>query len=179
MKKVFLLALAPDVPENYVNVKRIWMNLKTELLQKRYTIATDLKLCNILLGMMTHSSCHPCCWCDISKDQLSKRGNARTISSLMKLFWDFFESNTGVDEAKKYGNVIHPPIVSGNIDDVTPVIRVLPPPELHLLIGPVNTMYGAMEKIWPESELWLNSCNVKKKQIITEEALRVTKVGSY
>ena len=36
-----------------------------------------------------------------------------------------------------------------------PVIDVLPPSELDLLIGPVNTLYDGLEKVWPRSEDWL------------------------
>ena len=49
-------------------------------------------------------------------------------------------------------------------DNNTPVICLLPPPELHLLIGPVNKMYNALETIWPDSEEWLKSCSVKKEE---------------
>ena len=52
-----------------------------------------------------------------------------------------------------------------NDDDAndTPVLNILPPPELHLMIGVVNKMYAEMEKIWLKSEQWLDSCNVKKE----------------
>lgn len=113
--------------------------------------------------MMSHSSSHPCAWCDVSKENLKGKGKFRTISSLMNLFWDFFDSKGNKKNAKNYGNVIHPPILSDNIEDETPVISVLPPPELHLLIGPVNKIYSEMEKVWPESQLWLKACNVKKE----------------
>ena len=43
-----------------------------------------------------------------------------------------------------------------------PVITILPPPEIHLLIGPVNMLYDALNNAWLESERWLQSCNVKK-----------------
>ena len=162
VKKVFLIATVPDVPENYQNVKKLWLNLGLQNLDRRFTIATDLKLRNILLGMMSHSSCHPCCWCDVEKSDLWKKGTKRTIASLNILFWDYFEANTNKKEAKHYSNVIHPPIVSDNLDDNTPVIEVLPPPELHLLIGPVNTLYDGLEKVWPQSEDWLKLCNVKE-----------------
>ena len=76
---------------------------------KNYTIATDLKLCNVLLGMMSHSSCHPCAWCDTTKDNFHKKGEQRTISNLMKLFWNFFESRSEKKDAKNFGNVIHTP----------------------------------------------------------------------
>ena len=80
----------------------------------------------------------------------------------MDSFLDYFEAHADRKEAKKYGNVIHPPIISDNLDDNTPVITILPPPELHLLIGPVNTLYDGLEKVWPQSEEWLKICKVKK-----------------
>ena len=162
VKKLFIIALAPNVSELYVNMKRLWLNCGIEKLHHRYTIATDLKLCNVLLGLMSHSSCHPCAWCDADKENLHKVGNQRTISSLMKLFWDFFESKKDKKDAKHFGNVIHPPIICDNIDDDTSVICLIPPPELHLLIGPVNKLYTALDDEWQECELWLKECNVKK-----------------
>ena len=85
----------------------------------------------------------------------------------MNLFWDLFESRNEKLKAKKFGNVIHPPILCDNIDNETPVIFLLPKPELHLLIGLVNKMYAALESflesLWPDSKNWLKLCNVKKE----------------
>ena len=81
----------------------------------------------------------------------------------MKLFWEYFESHSQKSDAKKFGNVIHPPLVNDDEDDNTPVIEIIPPPELHLMTGPVNTMLSGMEKVCPEEvDEWLKSCNVKK-----------------
>ena len=52
VKRVFLVAAVPYVPENYQNVKKLWLNLKFQNLDSRFTIPTDLNICNILLGMM-------------------------------------------------------------------------------------------------------------------------------
>ena len=163
VKKLFIIGLVPNVSEDYVNVKRLWLNSGVEKLH-RYTIATDLKLCNVLLGLMSHSSCHPCAWCDSDKDSLHKKGKQRTIASLMNLFWDFFDSRKQKKDAKQFGNVIHPPIICDDIENDTPVICIIPPPELHLLIGPVNKLYESLESKWPDSEKWLNACNVKKEE---------------
>ena len=162
VKKVLIIGIAPDVNEYYVNVKRLWLNSGVDKL-RGYTIATDLKLCNVLLGLMSHSSCHPCAWCDFDKDNLHKVGKQRTIASLMKLFWDFFDSQKDKKDAKNFGNVIHPPIICDDIENDTPVISLIPPPELHLLMGPVNKLYNSLENQWPESEAWLKACNVKKE----------------
>ena len=51
-------------------------------------------------------------------------------------------------DAKSFGNVIHPPFVCDNQSN-TAVICLLPPPELNLLIGPVSKMYTILEAMWP------------------------------
>ena len=61
VKKVFIIGIAPGIPENYINVRTLWRSIGLHQLSYNFTIATDLKLCNILLGLMTHSSMHPCC----------------------------------------------------------------------------------------------------------------------
>ena len=84
----------------------------------------------------------------------------------MNLFCDLIESRNEKSEAKKFGNVIHHPILCGNIDNETPVIFLLPKPE-HLLTGLVNKMYAALESflesLWPDSKNCLKLCNVKKE----------------
>ena len=61
VKKVFIIGIVPEVQENYKNLKTLWLNAHINLLDRAFTIATDLKLCNILLGLMSLSSMHPCC----------------------------------------------------------------------------------------------------------------------
>ena len=56
--------------------------------------------------------------------------------------------------------MIHPSII--DVDDSTPVITIVPPPELHLLLGPVNHLFKGMEKVWSNSDDWLKSCFIKK-----------------
>ena len=124
----------------------MWINCDINIL-KNYTIVTDLKLGNVLLGMMSHSPCHPCAWCDTTKDIPYKKGKKRTISNSMKLFWNFFKSRSEKKEAKNFGNVMHPPILCDDESKYTPIIFLLPPPELHLLVGPVNKMNNALETI--------------------------------
>ena len=85
VKKLVILAIVPDIQENYINIKRIWLEAGLDKIHRNYTIGSDLKLCNILLGLMSHSSSHPCCWCDIGKYDLNNKGTPRTIKSLFDL----------------------------------------------------------------------------------------------
>ena len=147
VKKVFIIAAVPDVQENFYNVKRIWHEVGLDSLTRKFTIATDLKLCNILLGLMSHSSSHPCCWCDVRKGDLRSKGVSRTIQSLTDQFWSYFGANATKKDAKEFGNVIHTNVFArGHVDPSTLIILLVPPPELHLMMGPVNTMFDALSK---------------------------------
>ena len=79
------------------------------------------------------------------------------------LFWAYFLARVPQFKAKEYGNVIHCSIIE-DIDENTPVFQVVPPPELHLMLGPVNHLYDEMSKVWPGSEAWLKACFVKKEE---------------
>ena len=53
---------------------------------------------------------------------------------------------------------------AGNIDTSTQIILLIPPPELHLLIGPVNTLYDALFKVWPSCVEWINRLYIKREE---------------
>ena len=49
VKKSFIIGMLLSVPENYVNLKRLWLILGIDRLERcsLVTIAADLKICNI------------------------------------------------------------------------------------------------------------------------------------
>ena len=88
---VFILLAASRTNENYTNIKNLWNLLKIDKIidpntttSKSISIDTDLKLANILAGLMQHSNCFPCIWCDISKNKLKNCGTYRTIKECMQ-----------------------------------------------------------------------------------------------
>ena len=120
VKKIFIVCLAQGVEENYHNVQKMWMQLhlndiftQTTLAEK--VIVTDLKLANIIFGLMAHGSSHPCTWCDIEKSRLSEKGELRTLKSLTEKFWAWKEACSDEKKAKNYGNVIHLPLLKGDL----------------------------------------------------------------
>ena len=165
VKKAIIIAIVPHAQENYYNIKRLWLETAMDKFSRSFTIATDLKLCNILLGLMSHSATHPCCWCDKINDKLHLKGLSRTIGNMMTLFWNYFDANAKRKDAKHFGNVVHPNMFSGsNIDESTLAILLVPPPELHLLLGPVNTLYAELTKEWPQAEEWSTKLNIKREE---------------
>ena len=164
VKKVFILAITPGIQENYINMKKLWLEAGLHNLRYDYTIATDLKLCNILLGLMSHGSLHPCCWCDIDSNNLKKKGNQRTFASLLELYFAFLNANVDRSKAKNFGNVVHSSIIGNDAEQNTPIIRKVPPPELHLLIGPTQHLIDQLCKVWPECEDWLSSLHITRSE---------------
>lgn len=70
VKRLLILALVPDQPEKYHYVKVLWWNL-LKLNNLDAVVACDLKMANIMVGIMAHSSSKPCPYCDVAKKSLA------------------------------------------------------------------------------------------------------------
>lgn len=81
VKKLFILGIAESTQENYNNVSKMWYSLNMQ--RFRSTIAVDLKLANIMSGIMSHSSSFPCTWCFTKKDDLAQCGELRSIGNIL------------------------------------------------------------------------------------------------
>lgn len=163
VKKLFIIAIVPDAQETYRNMLILWNLLKLTSPQEHspYTFCMDLKLANIMLGLMSHACLHPCTWCDAEKDELSAEGNLRSLGKIRDQYWSFVESEKKASKAKEYGNCIHAPLFK--FSDATLVMDILPPPELHLLLGVVNFLYFNLEKIWPDAIQWPKCLQLEKE----------------
>ena len=63
-------------------------------------------------------------------------------------------------------NCVHEPLFWDGTDEMKDelILHLVPPAELHLLIGPVNTMFEELEELWPEgSATWAKSCHAYKE----------------
>jgi hypothetical protein len=160
VKKIFILGLAQSSQENYENVSKLWSVINVNDFDG--TIATDLKLANILVGIMSHSSLFPCTWCYAMKDKLDECGALRTISNSKEYFTKWSQAGAVKSKAKCFKNCIHPPIVRTTLDK--PFLDIIPPPELHLMLGVVNTLFTHMMVDFEKEALtWAKSCNVQRE----------------
>ena len=83
----------------------------------------------------------------------------------MDLFWNFFDARAAKKDAKIYGNVIHPNVfASTSLNEDTPIILLCPPPQLHLLLGPLNVLYDELSKTWPQCEEWIKNLHIKREE---------------
>lgn len=160
VKKIFIIFLAPSTQENYTNVALIWSSLKlNEILG---TVSTDLKLANILTGLMTSASLHPCIWCDALMKELNTCGSRRTIKNCTDNYSKWCDSGKEKKNAKHFMNCVNLPVFVG--DENTLILDLIPPPELHLLLGAVNTLFTHMLKVNEKICLkWAEKCNVQRQ----------------
>ena len=165
VRKLFVIAIVPDAKETYRNVLLLWNLLKLTSPQTLhpFTCCMDLKLANTTIGLMAHACSHPCTWCNSSKENLDSRGELRTLGSVRRQYWSFVDSEKDTKNAKHFGNCIHSPIFKG--PDTTEVIDIIPPPELHLMLGAVNLLFVNFQKKWPDVLRWASSLNVEREAI--------------
>lgn len=158
VKKIFIIAAARCAQENYENVLQLWSELKIN--NFKGTIATDLKLANIIVGIMSHSSTYPCTWC--YADDLDKVATYRTVGNILQnyLNWDAYGRKK--NQAKDFKNCIYPPIVQTDEDQL--ILDILPPPELHLMLGVVNKIFDEMlKKCEKIASKWAKLCHVERE----------------
>lgn len=150
VKRQLIVAIAENVSETYENVK-LMMNI-IQLNDVSFCISCDLKMANIICGIQSHSSKHPCCWCNIDSDNLSECGTSRSFGSIKERFEAYVAAGSDTKSAKDFDNVIHPPLIK--MDDSTLILDVIPPMELHLLLGIVNHLFKNLSELWPGAKEW-------------------------
>lgn len=162
VKKLFIIGLAESTQENYANVSLLWSEI--DINNSRGTMAIDLKLANIVAGIMPHSSLHPCTFCLANKNNLGERAELRTIRNTLQNYEIWLVSGAKKNSAKKFFNCIQRPLFTSDLDLDTNVMDIIPPPpELHLMIGVVNTIFEHMLVAFNKETLqWAKSCNVEK-----------------
>ena len=75
-----------------------------------------------------------------------KAGKMRTFGGLQKRHQQFLVAGGKLVDAKRFANCIHDPLIKE--DDNVHVISVVPPGELHLLIGAVDVLFNVLVKMF-------------------------------
>ena len=161
-KKIFLLALAEKVPENYENCQQIIKKVGVNNLVDKYSFSGDLKILNILGGLMSCSSKCPCFFCQARYDKgvWEKDAPLRTARNIMENHDDWLASGGERKNAKNYKNCVKNPIIGVNPENLdTPMMFISPPPSLHLKLS-VNHILTQLAELWPPCLDWLKSLHV-------------------
>ena len=120
-----------------------------------------MKLANIICGLQSHSSAHPCTWCDIESKNLHHSGELRTFGSIRSDFEGFQAAGAQTKKARDFQNVVHQPII--RLSDDTLVLDFIPPMELHLLIGVVNHLFKNLCQVWQNADEWPKMINIQQQ----------------
>ncbi len=105
----------------------------------------DLKLANVICGLQSHASTHPSCWCEGSAAWDVKE-KPRTLGSIHQYAARFNRKGRPWAGAKKNKNCIDMPLHSG--EDEEKILSLIPAPELHLMLGVMNKIFGEVKKAW-------------------------------
>ena len=149
VKKLVVIGIVEEILETYFNVKTI-LNIM-DIGKIDFVIATDYKLCNILLGLSSHSSKYRCPYCKVPYDEFCNhrrqilQSDLRTLRDIRewhRKFKQHCEQNYPTDPSKgkkdamDFYNCIEEPLF--NLPDATYVWDILPLFELHLRLGLIN-----------------------------------------
>ena len=151
VKSQILVAVSEDLPETHSNIEQIWSLIYANGL--KLILACGMKVANIICGLQTHSTMHPCTCCDVKPKCLAKSGNLRTLGSIKSSLESFQQSSGLVPNAKLFGNDIRNPIISGPENVL--LFEIIPPIELHLRscnsLGIVNHLFKILKTAWIEA----------------------------
>ena len=133
---IIILGIVQDKCEVYDNLRELLTNLKLNGALD-YVLAADLKVCNVMAGIGSHSSTYPCTWC-YATSPYTKSAKSRTLGDTQDYYKDYVTN--GRKNAPKYFNCIYEPLIKGKATDE--MIDLIPPPSLHLLIGVEQIYFG-------------------------------------
>ena len=89
-----------------------------------------------------------------------EKGTIRTLGSLDYWYSQYAENGSIKKDMKNYMNVINPRILYYEENPDTVLEQLIPPPELHILIGFVKSLGILLLDAWPGFDQWLVSNNI-------------------
>ena len=89
-------------------------------------------MANILLGLQSYSSTHPCTCCNIDLKNLENSKVLRTLGSIKVSYQAFLNLGSVLTKAKLSRNIIHIPIITGSDD--TLILDIIPPMGFRIIV---------------------------------------------
>ena len=98
---------------------------------------------------MNHASTYPCTWCE-SRTPFEIPGQLRTLGRIRDLARAYKDAGSPKNKASQYFNCIHEPLFDG--DDSETLLEIIPPPELHLMLGTVGHLFSKINEMWGDNQ---------------------------
>ena len=159
VQKCQILAITEDISETNANLRLILEKLRLQDLD--YKIAFDLKCGNALFGLSAHGGKFACLWCEGTSTMCP--GHLRTLGSLDVHYKDYKDGGFKRNRMQDYKNVVNERLLYLDEDPNVLLEHLVPPPELHLLIGFVSLLGTLLMDLWPEFDSWLKSKNIMQR----------------
>ena len=148
--RCLLAAITPGSTENYdvLNQYLSAMNLQP----REWYFCTDMKVINIALGLMPHSSRHPCFGCNWINGSEEHNCELRTFEGIVLNYLAWIQSGGDPKDLKSFFNCRSKPL--GIFPSSGTVALCVPPPTLHLEIGLINLLWSDLLEAYPAAAEW-------------------------
>ena len=131
VKRLLIVACAPEVAESWANIKTILEKLDIGSLGS-CPISVDVKVMLILCGKQAASSKHPCPYCECQAPFICPC-LPNTLGSLARHYQKYVEAGSKKSTAMNFNNCVNPALLHGNPDRT--ILDLLTFPEFHVMIG--------------------------------------------
>lgn len=159
---LFILAIIPEIDELYRNVQICLENIDGLHDLPPFVVTTDLKLANVLCGLQSHGAHHPCCYCEGTSGIWESDARMRTVRNIRENYVSWIKSGGNLVDCKHYHNCVKEPLLKPKQDENETILSLIPPPELHILMGAFSSLYKEMKMIYPEIDSeWTDRLYVK------------------
>nr|XP_047125442.1 uncharacterized protein LOC124807543 isoform X1 [Hydra vulgaris] len=151
VKRCFILAIVEMVSEDNGNLQKLLELLKLE--EVDFSFAFDLKCANSVFGLSSHSGKYACLYCE--GECSLKAGKLRTLGSIDLCYDQYVCEGKKRLKMQDYKNVINPHLIYLKENQETILEHILPPPELHIMMGVVDKLCTMLLCVWPPFQNWL------------------------
>ena len=153
---LFIVAACSGVEENHFNLKTILEKIRAS--EAQFFFMADLKVINMLCGIQSHACMHPCYACTQHKDNLGQDSCLRTVDMILQNHQAYLDSSRTAEALQAQNNVKNYPLITfSSSQGSLPLLFLIPPPELHLMLGPFKDFFKALLAIFPEAIQWPQS----------------------
>ena len=157
--RCLIAAITPGSTENYDVLDQYLraMNLRPG----DWYFCSDMKILNVALGIMTHTSRHPCFGCHWVKGSEEHDCELRTFEGIVFYYLAWIESGGNEKDLKEYFNCRSKPL---SVFPTTGTVALnVPPPSLHIEIGLVNLLWSDLIEAYPAAAEWAARLHIAQK----------------
>ncbi|XP_047143844.1 uncharacterized protein LOC124817603 [Hydra vulgaris] len=133
-----------------INLQKL---LGPKLEEVNFSLAFDLKCANSTFGLSSHSGKYACLYCE--RECTLETGKLKTLGSIDLCYDQYVCDGRKRLKMQEYKNVVNPRLIYLQEDQETFFEHIVPPPELHIMMGVVDKLCTLLLYVWPAFKNWL------------------------